>query len=475
MSEHQRFDLVMVGAGPGGYVGAIRAAQLGLSTAVIERDKLGGRCLNYACIPAKAVLRSADVLAEVRGSAGFGVVAAGADLATGAGVDFATVAKRRDRVVRTMTGGVKGLLDKNGVTVLEGTGSLGGTAPEGGQLVNLAAADGSVGAIAAARVVLATGSVAKPILGVPFGGPVLDTAATWLAAERPASLAVVGAGASGVEVASAYARFGTQVTLIEALPQILPADDPEIAELLAKELVKQKIEVVTSARLTAIEPGAAGGVTLTLGGEQRVYDAVCVAAGRGPDIEALGLATAGVALDEQGLVKVDDQMRTSNPAIFAVGDIVRGPALAHKASEEAIVAVEAAAGHAEPDTIDHEFIPRATFCQPQVSAIGLTEPQARATGRQLAIGRFPLAAAGAATVYGDRVGMVKLIGDVDTGELLGAHIVGAKAADLIAELAVARAAQVGYADLARIVHPHPTLSEALLEAARDADGWLIHG
>ncbi len=474
MSDGQQFDLVVIGGGPGGYVAAIRGAQLGLHTAVVERDKLGGRCLNYACIPAKAVLRSADVLSEVRAAATFGVVTTASDPSQAPGIDFEAIAKRRDRVVRTMTGGVKGLLDKNGVTVIEGTASLGGTATTGGQLINVTAADGAQTALATAHVVLATGSVAKPILGVSFGGTVVDTAGAWLAAGQPASLAVVGAGASGVEVASAYGRFGTQVTLIEALSQILPGDDPEIAELVAKELAKQNVEIVTSAQLTAIEPDAAG-ATLTLGGEQRRVDAVCVAAGRAPDVEALGLATAGVALDEQGLVQVDAHQRTSNPAIFAIGDIVRGPALAHKASEEGIVAVEAAAGRSEPETIDHAFIPRATFCQPQVAALGLTEPQAQATARPLSIGRFPMAAAGAATVYGDRVGLVKLIGDADTGELLGAHIVGAKAADMIAELEVARAAQVGYADLARIVHAHPTVSEAILEAARAADGWLIHG
>jgi dihydrolipoamide dehydrogenase len=474
MSDGQQFDLVVVGAGPGGYVAAIRSAQMGLRTAVIERDRLGGRCLNYACIPAKAVLRSADVLSEVRDAASFGVVTPGVDAGQTPSVDFETVAKRRDRVVRTLTGGVKGLLDRNSVTVIEGTASLGGTATTGGQLVQVTAADGSATAVAAAHIVLATGSIAKPILGVPFGGTVVDTAGAWLAAGVPASLAVVGAGASGVEVASAYGRFGTQVTLIEALPQILPGDDPEIAELAAKELAKQNIEIVTSAQLTAIEPDDAG-ATLTLNGEQRRVDAVCIAAGRAPDVEALGLATAGVAVDEHGFVQVDPHQRTSNPAIFAIGDIVHGPALAHKASEEGIVAVEAAAGRSEPDTIDHAFIPRATFCQPQVAALGLTEPQAQASGRPLAIGRFPLAAAGAATVYGDRTGLVKLIGDADSGELLGAHIVGAKAADLIAELEVARAAQVGYADLARIVHAHPTVSEAILEAARAADGWLIHG
>lgn len=465
----QRFDIVVIGAGPGGYVAAIRAAQLGLSTAVVERDQVGGRCLNYACIPAKAVLRSADVLDEVRQAASFGVTVDGA----AAGVDFAAVAKRRDRVVKTLTGGVRGLLTKHGIASIEGAATLAGAAADGTQLVNVTGADGATQQIAAARVVLATGSVAKPILGAAFGRRVLDTAATWLLSGRPASLAVVGAGASGAEVASAFGRFGTQVTLIEALPQILPLEDAEIAELAAKELAKQNIEIVTGAQLTAIAPGDAA-TTLTLGDEQRQFDAVCVAAGRAPDVAALGLEAAGVTLDEAGLVAVDDRQRTTNPAIFAIGDIVRGPALAHKASEEGIVAAEAAACLAEPETVDHAFIPRATFCSPQVASIGLTEAQAQAAGRPLAIGRFPLAAAGAATVYGDRTGMVKLIGDVESGELVGAHIVGAKAADLIAELAVARAAQVGYADLARIVHTHPTLSEAVLEAARAADGWVIH-
>ncbi|MBJ7348355.1 MAG: dihydrolipoyl dehydrogenase, partial [Thermoleophilaceae bacterium] len=455
-----RFDLIVVGAGPGGYVAAIRAAQLGLSVAVVERDQVGGRCLNYACIPAKAVLRSADVLAEVQQAAGFGVVADGA---AGATIDFPTVAKRRDRVVRTLTGGVKGLMTKNNITVLAGTASLAKTVAGTEPVVTVTGPEGKVD-FTAGNVVLATGSNANPIMGVPFGGPVLDTAATWLLGERPSSLAVIGAGASGVEVASAFGRFGTAVTLIEALPQILPAEDSEISELAAKELAKQNIEIITSAQLTAITPAQAS-VTLTIAGEQRVFDAVCIAAGRAPDIAALELASSGVTLDANGQIAVNDHLRTANPNIFAIGDLVRGPALAHKASEEGIVAAEAAAGHPEPETVDHRFIPRATFCSPQVASIGLTEAQAVATGAQIAVGRFPLAAAGAATVYGDRTGMVKLIGDTTTGELLGAHIVGAKAADLIAELAVARAAQVGYADLARIVHPHPTLSEALLEAA----------
>ena len=462
------FDVAVVGAGPGGYVAAIRARQLGLSTVLVEKDRIGGRCLNYACIPAKAVLRSADVLDEVRKAATFGVALPEGSPA----VDFATVGKRRDRVIKTLTGGVGGMLKRHEVTVVEGSASL---APASGQdAVDLVVqtAEGPR-AVRAAHVVLATGSVALPVLGLNFGGRVVDTAGAWLAGAVPHSLAVIGAGASGVEVASAFGRLGSAVTLIEALPQILPAEEPAIAELVSKELAKQNVRVLAGAQITAAAAGDAG-VAIDVSGERVQTDGLCIAAGRAPDLAGIGAEHYGNVVDERGLVEVDGFQRTSHPRIFAIGDIVRGPALAHKASEEAVVAIESIAGHPDVEPLEIDNIPRATFCSPQVAAVGLTEDQARATGATLAVGEFPLAAAGAATVYGDRLGFVKIIGDAATGEILGAHAVGPRAADLIAELAVAKSGQVGYKDLARIVHAHPTLSEAVLEAARAADGWVIH-
>lgn len=461
------FDLAVIGSGPGGYVAAIRARQLGLSTVIVEKDQTGGRCLNYACIPAKAVLRSADVLDEVRKAATFGVQLPGEPT-----VDFETVAKRRDRVVKTLTGGVAGLLKKHEVVQATGVAAF---APQTDPNVIEMVVTGDAGSqqLRASHVIIATGSLPLPVAGLQFGGRIVDTAGAWLAAGLPGALAVIGAGASGVEVASAYGRLGTHVTLIEALPRILPAEEPAIADFVAKELSKQNVTVLTGAAIESVEQ-TDNAVAVTVGGARSEFEALCIAAGRAPDVAALNLDHYGVTTGERRLIEVDDRQRTTHPRIFAVGDTVRGPALAHKASEEGVVAVETIAGlpDAEPIVIDN--IPRATFCSPQISSIGLTEEQARAARSQVTVGEFPLAAAGAATVYGDRSGFVRVIGDAATGEILGAHAVGPKAADLIAELAVAKSGQVGYPDLARIVHAHPTISEAVLEAARAADGWVLH-
>ncbi len=464
------FDVAIIGGGPGGYVAAIRARQLGLTTVVIEKDKLGGRCLNYACIPAKAVLRSADVLTEVRDSASFGVTIPTGEI----GVDFAAVAKRRDRVIRTMTGGVGGLMKKHQVLVVEGEATF--VPPTQPDIVDLhvGTSDG-LKLVRAGQVVVATGSQAAtvPVPGVAFGGRIADTSGAWLTSELPNSLAVVGAGASGVEIASAFGRMGVAVTLLEVLPQILPAEEPEIAALLAKELTKQNVEVITGAQISEVSQDDAA-VTLSLPGEKRDFDALCIAAGRAPDVSALNLEAYGIAVDATGTIPVAPDQRTSHPRVFAIGDVAPGPALAHKASDEAIIAIETIAGWTGIHPLDVNNIPRVTFSSPQVASIGLTEAQAHAAGLQVKIGEFPLAAAGAATVYGDRVGLVKIVGDSASGQIVGAHAIGAKAGDLIAELAVAKSAGIGYAQLARIVHAHPTISEAVAEAARSADGWAVH-
>lgn len=464
------FDVAVVGGGPGGYVAAIRARQLGLTTVLIEKDKLGGRCLNYACIPAKAVLRSADVLKEVQDAATFGVKLPEG----GIGVDFATVAKRRDRVVKTMTGGVGGLMKKNEVLVVEGEATFAEPTEPGVVDFHVQTADG-LRLVRTANAVIATGSIALPvpIPGLAFGGRIVDTAGAWLASELPASLAVIGAGASGVEVASAFGRMGVPVTLLEALPQILPAEEPEIAAALEKELSKQNVNVITSAQISQITQGD-GAVQLVVGGETIEVASLCVAAGRAPDLSALNVGAYGVTTDERGVVQVGPDQRTSNQQIFAIGDITPGPALAHKASEEAVVAIETIAGWQGVHPIDHNNVPRVTFCSPQVASIGLTEAQAHAAGIQVKLGEFPLAAAGAATVYGDRSGMIKIVGDATTGQIVGAHTIGPKAGELINELAVAKSAGIGYAQLGRIVHAHPTISEAIMEVARATDGWAIH-
>jgi dihydrolipoyl dehydrogenase len=461
LTHSSAYDCVVIGSGPGGYVAAIRAAQLGLKTAIVERDAIGGRCLNYACIPAKAVLRSADVLAEVRGAAQFGVVVGEPT------VDFDAVVARRQKVVKTLTGGVAGLMKKYAIDVIDGHGAVtdDGNVRIGGNF------DGSE--IDARFVILATGSVKRPIPGTRFAGRVIGTEEAWGLGELPARLAVVGAGPSGTEIASAYARLGSHVLLFEMLDRVLPTEDAEISKLAERGLARQGIKIHTA---TAVENvvGAADAVSFTHGGETAEVDYLVIAAGRGPDVDGLGLADAGIALDERGLVKVDGALRTSLAGVFAIGDLVAGPALAHKASEEGIIAAETAAG-LETHPIAHIDIPRATFCTPNVASFGLTEAQARDAGHDVVVGRIQYGAVGAGTVYGDRTGLVKIVGDRRYGELLGGHIVGAKAPELIQELVNVRALEGGFAEVARIVHGHPTLSEAVMEAARDADGWLIHG
>jgi dihydrolipoamide dehydrogenase len=451
------YDCVVIGSGPGGYVAAIRAAQLGMKTAVVEKDTVGGRCLNYACIPAKAVLRVADVLAEIREAGDFGIKVSAPE------IDFGAVMERRNKVVKTLTGGVSGLFKKNGIDLIEGEGSLAGpgSVTVGGQTIT------------AKTIVLATGSVKRPIPGTQFGGRVIGTEEAWALPELPKSMAVVGAGASGSEIASAYARLGVEVKLFEALDRVLPTEDADISKLAERGLKKQGMAIHTSTLVENVQTGESS-CTFSFGDEVGEVDWLVIAAGRGPDIEALGLDTAGVKLADNGLIDVDGAMRTNVEGVYAIGDLVHGPALAHKASDEGIIAVEDAAG-LKTHPIEYVDIPRATFCTPNVASFGLTEAQARDQGYDVVVGKVQYGAVGAGTVYGDRTGLVKIVGDRKYGEMLGGHIVGAKATELIQELVNARLLEGGYPELARIIHGHPTLSEAVMEAARAADGWLIHG
>ena len=457
----EKYDCIVIGSGPGGYVAAIRAAQLGMKTAVIEKENVGGRCLNEACIPAKAMLRVAEVFKETQHAGEFGIQVEGAS------VDYSGATKHRDKVVKTLTSGVAMLLDKNKVDLIEGFGSVtdDGNVKIGGQF------DGTE--IETDRVILAVGSVPKPILDLKFGKRILDTAGMWLLNEQPKKLCVIGAGASGTEIASALGRLGTEVTLLEALDQILPLEDADIAKACAREIRKQNVRIETGAKVEGAE-ASDDGVKVTFNGETDDFDYLVIAAGRGPDVEGLGLDEAGVERDERGLIKVDGRLRTSLNGVWAIGDMVPGPALAHKASDEGIIAVEDAAGN-EVHEIDYGFIPAVTFCHPQVASFGLTEAAAKEAGYDVVVGKIPMGAVGAPTVYGDRGGMIKLVGDKQYGELIGGHIVSVKAADLIQELVNARELEGGYPEVARIIHAHPSFAEAVMEAARATDGWLIHG
>jgi dihydrolipoamide dehydrogenase len=456
------YDCIVIGSGPGGYVAAIRAAQLGLKTAVVERDKLGGRCLNYACIPAKAVLRSADLLSEIREAEEFGLKVSGVE------VDYAAVQARRAKVVSTLTSGVGGLFKKDGIDVIDGNGRL---TADGNVLVDVFNAEPQ--AIGAGSVILATGSVPRAIPGVQFGGRVIGTEEAWALPEIPARLAVVGAGASGAEIASAFARLGSEVLLLEALERVLPTEDADISRLVERGLKRQGIAVHTGTPVADVASSETS-VSFSYGSESTQVDYLVIAAGRGADVDGLGLADAGVELGERGLVQVDGALRTSRAGVYAIGDLVPGPALAHKASDEGVIAAETIAGR-DTHPIAYQDIPRATFCTPNVGSFGLTEAQAREQGYDVLVGKVPYGAVGGGTVYGDRTGLVKVVGESKYGELLGGHIVGSRATELIQELVNVRALEGGVPELARIIHGHPTLSEAVMEAGRAADGWLIHG
>jgi dihydrolipoamide dehydrogenase len=452
----ESFDVIVIGGGPGGYVAAIRAAQLGQKTAVVERDKPGGRCLNYACIPAKTILRSAELYDDVRNGAELGITG---DVA----IDWPALQARRGKVSESLSKGVEFLWDKGKITKIVGDGSL--------------TADGNVsvdGEVYEAKsVVLATGSVALPIPGVEFGGRVVDTWGAWSLAEQPRRIAVVGAGASGSELASAYVRLGTEVVLIEMLPQILPAEDKDIAKVVERVFKKQGIEISTGAPVENVEVGE-GSVKFSYGEVEAEVDYLCVAGGRAPDTEGLGLEAAGVALEEGGRkIKVDEFGRTTNSKVFAIGDLVNKKALAHKAEEEGVVAVETAAG-VETEPVNQDLLVGATFTHPQVASVGLTEAAAKEAGHEVKVGKQKISGEGAGTVYDDKDGIVKLVVDAKYGEILGAHIVGNRACDMIAELVATMALEGGAQELARIVHPHPTVSEAVLDAARAVDGWAIH-
>jgi dihydrolipoamide dehydrogenase len=455
------YDCIVIGSGPGGYVAAIRAAQLGMKTAVVEVDRVGGRCLNYACIPAKAVLRVADVLGEIREAADFGITVGEPS------VDFGAVGERRKKVVKTLTGGVASLMRKHGIDVIEGHGSVTdeGNVKVGGNF------DGTE--IQAKFVILATGSVKKALPGTQFGGHVIGTEEAWALEALPKTLAVVGAGASGTEIASAYARLGSDVTLYEGLDRVLPTEDPDISKVAERGFKRQGIRVRTGVFVESVQTTTEG-VTFTVAGEPQEAEWLVIAAGRAPDLEGLGVEEAQIALAPNGLIAVDGAQRTSLAGVYAIGDLVAGPALAHKASDEGIIAAEDAAG-LETHALEHVDIPRATFCLPNVASFGLTEQQARDAGHDVVVGKIGFGAVGAGTVYGDRTGLVKIVGERQYGELLGGHIVGTKATELIQELVNVRALEGGFGEVARIVHGHPTLSEAVMEAARDADGWIIHG
>jgi dihydrolipoamide dehydrogenase len=459
------FDLIILGGGPAGYVCAIRAAQLGLKTAVIERDKLGGVCVNVGCIPSKALLHSAYVANLVKHDAKrLGVNVGEVSL------DFAAAIKHSRQVSEQNSKGVGFLMKKHGVTVIQGTGTLGK-----GRTVSV---DGTA-YTAAKAVVLATGTRVK---GIPQIGLELDkqtvisTDEALFLPQAPASVAIVGAGAVGCEFADVFNAFGAKVTLIEMLPQILPLEDAEAADALAKSFKKRKIDMLVAAKVTKADVRK-DGVTLSVEvkGETKQIEAekVLMAAGRALNLEDLGLEAAGVQRDERGFLKVDGTLQTTAPGVYAIGDIAGPPMLAHKGSREGAVVAEVIAGR-KPHPIRYDNIPSVTYCHPEVASIGLTEARCKEQGLDYVVGRFPLSANGRARAAMETDGFVKILRDTRYGEILGAHIVASHASELIHELAVARENEYTVEEVDLAIHAHPTLSEAVAEAALDSLGRVIH-
>jgi dihydrolipoamide dehydrogenase len=457
MNQHE-CDVVVIGAGPGGYVAAIRAAQLKLRTLCVERDRLGGVCLNWGCIPTKALLRSAEQMHFLKRAAEFGFSVKQVR------VNFPRIIERSRQVAERMSNGIAYLFRKYGVQHLRGTATIADVGvvevrDESGTLTDR---------IRCQHIIVATGARPRMLPGIEVDRErILTSTEAMLLQEPPPSLIIMGAGAIGVEFAYFYNAFGTEVTLIEMMPRIVPNEDEEISRELERHFKKEGIRILTSAKVvSATRRGDTVSVTVeTADGKQQELTAAMAlnAIGIQGNVENLGLERLGVQI-ERGFIKVDQYMRTNVPGIYAIGDVAGPPWLAHKASAEGIVCVEAIAGH-NPEPVNYGNIPACTYCQPQIASIGMTEQQARAAGYELKIGKFPFSASGKAWGIGEARGFVKLIFDARYGELLGAHLIGPDVTELIAELGLARTLEATARTIFRTVHAHPTLSEAVMEAA----------
>lgn len=462
------FDLIVLGSGPGGYVAAIRAAQLDMKVAIVERENLGGICLNWGCIPTKALLKSAQVFEYISHAKDYGISVADAK------ADFNGMIKRSRDVAKGMNGGVQTLMKKNKIEVIYGVGKL-----LRGKQVEVKAADGKVSTFSAQHIIVATGGRAKQLPNLPIDGQkIIDYRKAMSLETQPKSLVVVGAGAIGVEFAYFYNSIGTKVTIVEFMEQgLVPREDADISKELTKIYKKKGITTLAN---TAVEKVDISGKTCIVTAKNRATGAVATlecdvvlsAAGVTPNTENIGLETLGVKTD-RGYIVVDDAYRTNVPGIYAIGDVLATQALAHVASAEGITCVEAIAGH-HPQKIDYNNIPGCTYCSPEIASVGYTEQGAKDAGFQVKVGKFPFLASGKAKASGASEGFVKVIFDAKYGEFLGAHLIGNNVTEMIAEVVVARKLETTGHEIIKAVHPHPTMSEAIMEAAAAAYGEVIH-
>ncbi|TCK80769.1 dihydrolipoyl dehydrogenase [Albibacterium bauzanense] len=459
------YDIIVIGSGPGGYVAAIRASQLGFKTAIVERESLGGICLNWGCIPTKALLKSAQVFEYLNHAEDYGIKVNGGE------ADFPAIVKRSRGVADGMSKGIQFLMKKNKIDVILGTATI----KKGGKIA-VKDADGSTKEYAAKHTILATGARSRELPNLKQDGKnIIGYRQAMSLEKQPESIVVVGSGAIGVEFAYFYNAIGTKVTIVEFLDRIVPVEDEEVSKQLERSLKKAGITVLTSSEVTAVtKSGSVNKVSVknAKGTQELEASVVLSAVGITPNIENIGLEEVGVKT-ERGHVIVDDFYKTNIEGVYAIGDIVKGQALAHVASAEGITCVEKIAGM-DVKAIDYGNIPGCTYCTPEIASVGLTEKAAKEAGYELKIGKFPFSASGKASAAGAKDGFVKMIYDAKYGELLGAHMIGANVTEMIAEIVVARKLETTGHEILKAIHPHPTMSEAIMEATADAYGEVIH-
>jgi dihydrolipoamide dehydrogenase len=459
------YDVIVIGTGPGGYVAAIRAAQLGLKTAVVERESLGGICLNWGCIPTKALLKSAQVFEYLNHAADYGINVAKPT------ADFAAIVKRSRGVAEGMSKGIQFLMKKNKIDVIMGSGKI-----KAGKKVEVTDAAGKVTIYDSKHTIIATGARSRELPNLKQDGKkVIGYRQAMVLPTQPKSLVVVGSGAIGVEFAYFYATLGTKVTIVEFMPNIVPVEDEDVSKQLEKSLKKVGIDIMTEASVEAVNTAGAGckvSVKTKTGMQTIEADIVLSAVGIQANIEGVGLEEVGVKTDK-GKILTNEYYATNVAGVYAIGDVVSGQALAHVASAEGIICVEQIAGH-HPEPLDYKNIPGCTYCSPEIASVGYTEKAAKEAGYTIKVGKFPFSASGKASAAGAKDGFVKMIYDAKYGELLGAHMIGANVTEMIAEIVVARKLETTGHEMLKAVHPHPTMSEAVMEATAAAYGEVIH-